>query len=436
MRSFPLCLVALAFLAPLPDALQKGLKTRRTKEAIVKSNAPKKVAEAAGRRIDRFCAVLEDFFDDLRLDAKSDNKVVARLFGTYEEFAEHWHRNHGDDEPPLAYFSPAENALVMYDDPTDVSLRQVLFHETSHQFMNRYAPEAPKWIDEGLAEYFEGWRMTPEGDLVEKRPNLYDLQVLQRALRGRKHLPLEELVFMYPQTFDEYRENYPELHPYLHYATSWGLVWYGLEGGDRKVRKRFVEYLEDLTKTGAGARLDIDDWEEFEEGWRTAILAMELEPQDAVDHLLLAAGHRGEGEFEAALPLYERAVELDPMIPGGCLGLGVCAKRLGQYEKALEWLGKARLVEPDNPTVIYQTARIVLGIDREGAPSDPARALELVEEALALSPENAQYLVLKARALYAAGDKRGARSLVGSLMRKTKDKDLRAWYDDLRSSFR
>ena len=73
----------------------------------------------------------------------------------------------GEDDPPLAYFSPSLNAIVLFNDEANVTLRQTLFHETSHQFLERYTSDAPKWLNEGLAEYFEGWRMSPEGKLLE-----------------------------------------------------------------------------------------------------------------------------------------------------------------------------------------------------------------------------------------------------------------------------
>ena len=182
-------LVLVALLLP-----QEGLRNYKVKEAIVKANTSKEVAEAVAARINNFCAVFEQFYADLGLDKRSDNKLVARLFNTYEEYETHYRRTTSEQDPPLAYFSPALNAIVLYNDEADLTLRQTLFHESAHQYLNRFTSDAPKWLNEGLSEYFEGWRMSPEGKLVEKRVNLYDLKLLQDCLKGERSLAPRALV--------------------------------------------------------------------------------------------------------------------------------------------------------------------------------------------------------------------------------------------------
>ena len=54
-----------------------------------------------------------------------------------------------NDDPPMAYYSSAENQLVLYNDEADVTLRQTLFHETSHQYLDRYTD----WPDRQRATY-------------------------------------------------------------------------------------------------------------------------------------------------------------------------------------------------------------------------------------------------------------------------------------------
>ena len=416
---------------------QEGLRTRKTKEAIVKSNTSKEIAESVGQRIDNFCAVFGSFFDELGLDKKSDNKLVARLFDTYEEYEAQFKRNHEGDAP-LAYFSGSLNAIVLFNDEADITLRQTLFHECSHQYLYRYTSDAPKWLSEGLAEYFEGWRMTGEGKLVEKRANLYDLKLLQDALRAGKSLAPRELVATTAEQFDSFAEDHPDLDPYLHYATSWSLVYFSLDlSDDKKDRRRVVDYLDDLCAKGTSADFEIEDWDAFEARWKQTILGLEAKPVDAVDHLLLAAGYQQSQEFEQAATLYQGAFEKDAALTGALYGVGYCKKRMGEYDDALLWLEKARKADPKDPSVPYQMARIALGYDKEDAPSDPKQALALAEEASKLAGGKApQFLELVAVCHAAAGDSGAAQRTINKILKLVEDDDERAYYEELAKELR
>jgi tetratricopeptide (TPR) repeat protein len=426
--------LALSLAVPLAAPPQEGLRTRRTKESIVKSNTSKEIAEAVGARIDNFCTVFQDFYDDLGLEKKSDNMLAARLFDTYEEYEQHYRRTNKDEDPPLAYFSPSMNSIVLYNDEADVTLRQTLFHECQHQYLNRYAgTNAPKWLNEGLSEYFEGWRMSPEGKLVEKRVNLFDLQLLQRCLEAGKSLAPKDLASFDPLQFNDFRKNHPELHPYLHYVTAWGMVYYSLELSSVPAdRERIVGYLRALNDKGARATFEMDDWRAFEKRWEAAILGLEAKPVDAIDHILLAAGHRENREWKEAVELYKAAHEKDAQAPGVLYGLGYCLKRMGEYDEAKQWFEKARAAEPANPSILYMLARIELGIDMKDGPSDPAKALALAEAASKLAGgESPGYLELVARCQARGGDGAGAVKTVKRILKLVEEDSAKAYYEKL-----
>ncbi len=186
--------------------------TLRGKECRIKTNLPAKVAKPIPDRIDRYCENFKRFYDELGLKPKASNKVVIRVFATHEEYTDFYHRSSPGKDPPAAYFSPSLNGVVSYHDPDDPYLRQVLFHETSHQYLNRYTTAAPKWANEGLAEYFEGWQLDEEGSLLKRRPPFYDLLTLQEALADDEYLKPKELIQMKSKVFMDFRENYPALH--------------------------------------------------------------------------------------------------------------------------------------------------------------------------------------------------------------------------------
>lgn len=412
---------------------QEGLRKRTSKEAIIKANTSKEIAEAVGVRIDNFCAAFQTFYDGLGLDKKSDNKIVARLFDTEAEFDQHFRRTTGEDEPPLAYFSPSLNAIVLFNDEANVTLRQTLFHETSHQFLERYTSDAPKWLNEGLAEYFEGWRMSPEGKLLEKRVNLFDLKLLQDWLAGGKSLSPRELVAFDDEQFDDYARTHPDLHPYLHYATSWSLVWFSLElSKDKKDKERMVSFLKELCRVGPSARLEVKDWNDLEQRWKEAILGLAAKPVDAQDFVALAAGHVEGDEFDEAAQLYQEALAKDPRLPGVQYELGYCHVRRGYVDEAMECFTKAREAAPKDAEIPYWMARTLLRIDQEHQDgADPERALALAEEALALAGGAApSFLELIAWCHAARGDRAAVDRTIRKILKLVEDEE-KPYYEQL-----
>jgi len=429
----PSPLIVLLIATPYAAPPQKGLDTLRTKEAIVKSNTTKAIAEAVGQRIDNFCAVFQGFYDELGLEKKSDNKLPARLFNTHEEYEKYYRLTTKDDDPPLAYFSPSLNAIVLYNDEADVTLRQTLFHESSHQYLSRYTSDAPKWLNEGLSEYFEGWRMSPEGTLVEKRVNLFDLKLLQDCLRSGQSLAPKDLAGYDAAHFDDFRKNHPELHPYLHYVTAWGMVYFSLElSKDPADRMRLVNYLKALNAKGPRATFEMDDWKAFEQRWKTAILALEAKPVDMIDHILLAQGHRENKEWKEAAELYQAAYELDPKAPGALFWLGYCYVRQGKIDEAMQWLEKARAAEPANASVPFLMARIYLEVDTKNHPGDPAKALELAQTASKLAGGNSpDHLELVARCQAKGGDTAAASKTVKRILKLVEEDADKTYYENL-----
>ncbi len=418
---------AVALLLPL--TVLGGMKTYRSKEANIKSNAPSAEVKALGKRIDRYCGLFEEFYDELGLKKKSNNTLKLRLFATYDEYEDFYRRSGaGLGGTPLAFFSPSLNSIVMYSDEADVALRAVVFHESSHQFLNRYTSDAPKWANEGLAEFFEGWKVPDNGEPPTRRPHLYDLKLVQQALRKDEYLDPAELVGMSAQTFIDFAKEYPDLHSYLHYATSWSLVYYGLMTSHEEDGERMLGYYRDLREKGPSAKFVVDDWTAFTERWKAYILGLDPKPQDAVDHFLVASGYRASREWVQAAGSFATALDLDPEIPGARYWRGYCLKRNGNYAKAFEVLAEALAETPEDPRIPYYLARMHLGIDKKGATPNLEEALRYAELASELvGDESPLYLELIARCYLAAGDKKRALRFAKKILKVVDKDDLEAW---------
>ena len=386
--------LALAFTAAALLAQAQARREYPGRQGSIVSDAPPAVAKLWVERLDRFCSVFEKFYTGFLSFVRPQDGSSDGVFATFDEYSEFKSRDNKDLNA-MAYFSPSLNSIVMYHDENDPWLAHTLFHETQHQYLARYTSSAPRWVNEGLSEYFEGWSLGDDGKL-ESRPNLYDLLVLQGELEKKKGFPLEKLVRLPPAAFNDFAKDHPDRQPYLHYATSWGLVYWFLELAEPSDREIFRGYLRDLNAKGAKAEraeLAILDWDAFETKWKESILRLDAACKTRDEYLQMAAGHRGNGDFADAIAAYRKALALDPKTPGVHFWLGWCLYGAGATEEAKKELELARAEDKEDARAPYLLARIAAGIDRAGSKPDPKAAIALAKEAFDRSGRtNANYL--------------------------------------------
>jgi tetratricopeptide (TPR) repeat protein len=231
---------------------------------------------------------------------------------------------------------------------------------------------------------------------------------------------------MEPGRFMGFRENYPELNGYLHYATSWALTWYFLEGPNEEDRARYLAYFAGLCDDGDRAKpfapTDWDGWAAFEARWKEFVLAIEVLPETADDHVIFAANLRDEDDMAGAIEHYEKALELAPDTPDVRYWLGYCYKRRGDYANARPHLLSAIDEDESDPSAPYLLARIESGLDQKDAPSNPERALELAQQASKLADdESPVFLSFVARCQLLGGDKKGAVKTMKKVLKLVKD---------------
>ncbi len=119
---------------------------------------------------------------------------------------------------PGVYF-PHLNEIAMAVQADDKETRELLFHETVHAFMRQALPSIPRWMNEGLAQYFSTLEPTPEGLRVS--PLLgYDYYVKQLLASGE----LTDLR-AYLEVGGEWEEyNEASLSP--QYGAAWSVIYF------------------------------------------------------------------------------------------------------------------------------------------------------------------------------------------------------------------
>jgi len=134
-----------------------------------------------------FSVVLQDLNGTLPLAARETAEKVARRFVMFfevpvegqlliplryfpraEEYRRYLTRNVQDDDVTwTGYYDPGKGEIVVQGGEGYVA---VLLHEINHFIVDRALEEAPTWLNEGLAEYFEASSAGGEGLVVTDNP--------------------------------------------------------------------------------------------------------------------------------------------------------------------------------------------------------------------------------------------------------------------------
>ncbi len=116
-------------------------------------------------------------------------------------------------------------------------------------------------------------------------------------------------------------------------------------------------------------------------------------PKRARAHNNYAAALAQRGEFQAAIPYYEQAIELDSNYPDPYNNLAVCYYGLNDFDKAISYAHKSLALNPHQPEVYLNMSNALL------EKQEYAQALECIEKALQLRPNYGKAYVNKGRLL-------------------------------------
>jgi adenylate cyclase len=134
--------------------------------------------------------------------------------------------------------------------------------------------------------------------------------------------------------------------------------------------------------------------------------ALALDPDYAWAHDLKGGVLRAEGRTEEAVAEHERALALDPSNVDAAAQLGIDYRFLGRFDKSLEYLDRAILASPYDPSLAYwydSKAWANFGLKRYD------EAIELARRSIAITPSNPNSHVALVAALASTGHESEAR---------------------------
>ena len=470
-----LLLAATPSQAAPPAAPQKNWRQLTTPNFRVIGNAGEGDLRRAATRLEQFREALGILFPKAILVTSTPTTVIVfRGNREYEPFKPLYN---GKPKDIAGYFLPGRTANYVTMAATGIEeFGNIVYHEYVHLVVNNNVEGTPVWFNEGLAEYYATFEVTPNGRLA----SLGKIQS-RHVLRLREQwMPLAALIAAgHDSPYYNERDKVS-----VFYAESWALVHYLLLGADGKYRSTTGSFVADLANgvpleqacqkafnvTPVALERELRRYVEADRFFQqqvkfTARIGdIERVPVTALDEavvhatladLLFRMQRQEEARAEA-----DAALTLAPELPDAHAMLGRILITSNHHDEAMPHLAKAAaaadapwashyeyallLIEARQPGASARDAEIDRALQRtiELQPTFPDayvqlgwlrsqsadgadEALRLVKHALDLSPGNEQYWLMLAGLYTTASDYASARVIAGRLASSAKDEQVR-----------
>lgn len=146
-------------------------------------------------------ALCENFYDAFKNEHQSqisfknlENKIEVFFFGNRKEFDSFYKTQYSRSIPHnAAFYSPIQQRIVLY---WNNNTRETLYHELTHMILDIgvdfHLPKFSVWFNEGLAMYFEKYRVV-NGGLIPGELDNEAVLFVRQAFKNHMFVPLTEL---------------------------------------------------------------------------------------------------------------------------------------------------------------------------------------------------------------------------------------------------
>jgi FimV-like protein len=243
--------LVLAILCAFPSGVSRANPQTRDTWRSVRTNNLFVIGNADAEKLRQVATWLEFFHGAFgRLVSRSviDSSVPTTviLFRDDASFQPFKPFYQGRTANVAGYFQPGDdvNYIAISLDPSDGNPFSTAFHEYVHAHVNENIPNAPLWLNEGLAEFYGSLQFS-SGEAILGTPLMHYI----RYLRQRELLPLTTL-FSINTSSEHYNESDKTG---VFYGQSWALVHY-LMLADRGRQDQFKRFLNLITRGDSSAK--------------------------------------------------------------------------------------------------------------------------------------------------------------------------------------
>lgn len=265
-RPFLITVAALIlFAAPAPLAAKENWTSVRSQNFHLVGNASEKDVRQVATRLEQFRLAFSRIFKRARLnDSVPTTVLVFKDEAAYKPFNPRRSAGYFQSGEDVNYITLTAESRSAADNPY-----AVIFHEYVHLLVkNNVSPNAPAWVNEGLAEFYSNLEVVKDGKAADIGKPISD-HILY--LRQQKLLPLRTL-FAVDHSSPHYNEQSKRG---VFYAQSWALVHYLMLGQQGRRQPQLNRY---LALVGSG----MNQQDSFQNAFGADVDAIEKELRDYI----------------------------------------------------------------------------------------------------------------------------------------------------------
>ena len=211
----------------------------QSKNFEIAGNADEAQIRAAARRIEQFREVFHQIFPNLKLESTVPTRVIIFKDAlSYTPFKPLRTDGSADSQVVGAFQAGAEvNYITLSMASHSPDGFDTIFHEYTHFLIsnNLERSKIEPWFNEGLAEYFETFKMESEQKAILGSVPPANLKLLQQE----QLIPLERFF-----NTDNYSlNNQSDYERSLFYAQAWALMHYLQQGAKRERTSKFFDLI-------------------------------------------------------------------------------------------------------------------------------------------------------------------------------------------------
>jgi len=222
----------------------------RTENWLVETNISQQFARLAGAALESAYVAQKAFFGK---EPRGRKRLTMKIWKGYEDYRGYCKKIGNMSNLNASGFAPSEpRTAVAYDKyKSRTSLMRTVIHESTHLFYGvAIRRSAPSWMAEGMATYFEGFRLSSSGQLTFDHKPANRLRLLKSALESNQTFPLEQFSML--RVHDLLNTN--STRALVFYAQAWGYFYFFNKTENPRYRAAFQKYWKGL-KRGAVPKL-------------------------------------------------------------------------------------------------------------------------------------------------------------------------------------
>lgn len=178
----------------------------------VRSNIDVQLCKEASRVLE---SALRAYKKDLGREPREDRVYRVMLFSGRTGYMTYTDELLGiRRENTAGLYSPGLKQLLIWNLPDRAEMFRTVQHEGFHQYLDSIMDDAPRWLNEGLAEYYEIMELDGLVTQADRgQPNRTHLWLLDEE----GTLPLEEFLYMSPAEFYEGQTSYSQAWSFVNF---------------------------------------------------------------------------------------------------------------------------------------------------------------------------------------------------------------------------